>query len=352
MKLTADTTGSERRFTAKLGGKERFEPEEMNVLFSNKIPMLIPPIAVHGRKNNVIQYDISEYSTLKFYLSTNLSREQLSELLLRCIDVFQRVSKISLNYKNLVLELDKVYIGLNDRSVHFIYLPLMASKREGSKADFFRTLLKKTVKNTTEQSILVDACLKWLDRPVYFNLSEFSTFIQEQISDARTPSVPSSNPVPPSPPVSPPHLGYPEPKKWQGDERFVPPMPGGRIQEGKEPDSGGTIQLGSEYESKLRFYLRRRQTDEMIELTHFPFLIGTAFGSVAYRISNNPAVSRQHAEFNLSADGKSVLITDKKSTNKTYVNDCAIVPFSEHKLNDGDTIRLGNECFRFIEKKG
>lgn len=345
MKLTADTTGSERRFTAKLGGKERFEPEEMNVLFSNKIPMLIPPIAVHGRKNNVIQYDISEYSTLKFYLSTNLSREQLSELLLRCIDIFQRVSKISLNYKNLVLELDKVYIGLNDRSVHFIYLPLMANKREGSKADFFRSLLKKTVKNTTEQSILVDACLKWLDRPVYFNLSEFSTFIQEQISEVRTPSVPSPKP------------GSPTPQQGQGDRqddrdnRFVPPMPGGRIQEGK-PDSGGTIQLGSEYESKLRFYLRRRQTDEMIELTHFPFLIGTAFGSVAYRISNNPAVSRQHAEFNLSADGKSVLITDKKSTNKTYVNDCAIVPFSEHKLNDGDTIRLGNECFRFIEKKG
>lgn len=345
MKLTADTAGSERRFTAKFGGKERFEPEEMSVLFSNKIPMLIPPIAVHGRKSNVIQYDISEYSTLKFYLSTNLSREQLSELLLRCIDVFQRVSKISLNYKNLVLELDKVYIRLNDRSVHFIYLPLMASKREGSKADFFRTLLKKTVKNTTEQSILVDVCLKWLDRPVHFNLSEFSTFIQEQISEVRAPSVS----LPPA--GTPSHLGSSATQKGQ-DDRFVPPMPGGRIQVGKDPDSGGTIQLGSEYESKLRFYLRRKQTDEIIELTRFPFLVGTAFGSVAYRISNNPAVSRQHAEFSLSADGKSVLITDKKSTNKTYVNDCAIVPLAEHKLNDGDTIRLGNECFRFIEKKG
>lgn len=95
-----------------------------------------------------------------------LGREQFAELLLRIIDVFQRMRQIYLNYKNLVLDLDKVYIQLNDRTVHFIYLPLTNSTREATQIDFFRLLIAKAVRSTYEQSAFwMSAWPGWTAQP-------------------------------------------------------------------------------------------------------------------------------------------------------------------------------------------
>ena len=44
--------------------------------------------------HNIIQYDISEYSTLEFYLTCILSREQFEEIMLQCLETFQRILRI------------------------------------------------------------------------------------------------------------------------------------------------------------------------------------------------------------------------------------------------------------------
>lgn len=256
MKLTADRDGNNRRFSAKLGWKEQFDPKEMQILSAGAIPMLIPPVAVQGRRNNVIQYDISDYSTLDFYLSCILSREQFADLLLRCVEVFQRMQQIYLNYKNLVLDLDEIYIQLNDRSVHFIYLPLMSSKREASLPDFFRLLITKAVRSTYEQSSFLDECLVWLNQPASFVLSEFEGFIRDKacVYAGAVRSQEFSN----------------EPKResFAQAERFVPPVPkpmwtpapaevlqGNTSQLGES--IGGTVLLGESETpvSKVRYYI-------------------------------------------------------------------------------------------------
>ena len=85
-----------------------------------------------------------------------------------------------------------------------------------------------------------------------------------------------------------------------------------------------------------------------MEILQSPFLVGTEAGSVAYCVTGNPAVSRRHALFTLQ-EGQ-CFVTDQKSTNKTYVNDCALAPFQAQLLADGDRIRLGNESFTFSQE--
>ena len=348
MKLTADRDGSVRYFSAKLGMRERFDPKEIEILSIGAVPMLIPPATVQGHKNHVIRYDISPYSTLEFYLTCILSREQFAEILLQCIDIFQRMQQIYLNYMNLVFELDKIYIQLSDRTVHFIYLPLMSSKRKASQPDFFRSMVVKAVRSTYEQSSFLDACLSWLNRPASFGLAEFERFIRDNTG------VVSTN----HPNVAPAVSVEPEP---QQPKRFVRPMP----INGWDPGSispvqgntsrlddtiGGTVILGSEPPAPtVRFYILRVQTKEKIELTQFPFLVGTERGCVAYCVTGNAAVSRRHAEFSIR-DGE-CFVTDQKSTNKTYVNDCALSPLAPRLLKGGDSIRLGNELFQFIREE-
>lgn len=363
MKLTADRDGTTRYFSAKLGFKEQFDPKEIEMLTMGAVPMLVPPLSVRGKKNNIIQFDISSYSTLAFYISCILSREQFAELMIQCIDVFRRIQQIYMNYKNLALDLDKVYIQLSDRTVHFIYLPLMNSKREGSIPEFFRTMIGKASRSTYEQASFLDSCLMWLERSSFI-LDEFEGFIKEQVfstgaSVAAAVAVPVAAPVCKSPAqkiqpavcqtIQPDRTYKPAPKEAWSASPPTTAMQGGEMRIGEQ--IGGTVLLGVDEPPapKIRYYLLRAATEEKIELTHFPFLLGTELGSVDYCVSGNATVSRRHAEFALRGD--TCVIIDQKSTNKTYVNDCALTPLVGQVLMNGDVIRLAKERFTFIQEE-
>ena len=345
MRLSASTSGDRRYFSARLGWREHFDPREMEMLAAGAVPMLIPPDTVQGRKNRVMRYDISPYSTLEFYLSCILSREQFAEVLLQCVEVVRQMRRLYLDEKNLVLDFQWIYVLLSDRSLHFIYLPLSVSRPEiWTLAEFFRRLVRKASRSTYEQASFLDACLAWLDRPAPFALDEFADFVK---ASALEPAVQGAVPVPPPPPPAPPqHVYRPEPQPVQ--PLLQEPAPQGpsttALDGGMAP--GGTVVLGEPPEPpRPRFFLTRLSTGERVEILQSPFLVGTEAGSAAYCVTGNPAVSRRHAVFTLQ-DGQ-CLLTDQRSTNKTYVNDCALVPFQAQALADGDKIRLGNEGFTF-----
>ena len=86
----------------------------------------------------------------------------------------------------------------------------------------------------------------------------------------------------------------------------------------------------------------------LVEIRRSPFLVGVEAGSVDYCVTDNPAVSRRHARFFLQ-DGQ-CSVADQKSTNRTYVNDCALEPQTPQLLRDGDRIRLANEDFTFVQE--
>lgn len=348
MKLNADRDGKERFFSVKLGWRESFNSQEIDMLTAGSIPMLIPPLAVQGRRNNILRYNISAYSTLEFYLSCILTREQFAELLLQCIDMFKHMQKLYLNYKNLVLDINKIYIQLADRTVHFIYLPIMNSKREASIEQFFAALLGKAGRSTYEQSAFVDGCLAWLNSPAPFILDGFADYIKNSIqldgvSNADKVENRDSN-------------ADSVPKISDGTEGFGVNMPQYDYYENNNqsnttllsPDDNKTVLLGADTADNAEqemlvphYYLLRDKNDDKISMTHFPFILGTEMGRVDYCISDNMAVSRRHAEFTIQ-DGE-LLISDQGSTNKTYVNNCAIEPFRPQLLKSGDSVRLGNE---------
>lgn len=344
MKLSADKDGNTRFFTAKLGWKEQFDSREIEMLYSHAVSALIPPIAVQGRKDNVMRYDISSYTTLKYYLTFSLSCEQFSEMVLSCIDIFQHMQQVYLNFKNLVLDLDKVYIRLEDKSIHMIYLPLMNSKREASYQEFFAQIISATSRGTHELSQLLDESNTWLQRPVSFTLDEFRAFIRQHMYHV-TPSVkPSGVPPIPTPPAA-DHFYHPTPlddtdQARQGRNHLPP--------EGRELKTA-LIEGSSPFESTVsgvRAFLIREQTGERIPLTAFPFLIGTEISSVAYCVSGNAAVSRRHAQVTYLDD--QFYLTDLNSTNKTYVNDCALLASMPQVIVSGAQIRLANEVFTFV----
>ncbi|MCM8773497.1 MAG: diguanylate cyclase [Candidatus Omnitrophica bacterium] len=60
---------------------------------------------------------------------------------------------------------------------------------------------------------------------------------------------------------------------------------------------------------------------------------------------NDQHISRRHAQ--VVTNGQQITLIDLRSTNGTYVNDLSI---EEHKLSDGDRVKIGDVIMKFIMK--
>ena len=92
-------------------------------------------------------------------------------------------------------------------------------------------------------------------------------------------------------------------------------------------------------------YLVREKTNERILLNKPVFRVGKERSYVDYFIGDNTAISRSHANF-ISREG-AYFVVDTNSTNHTFVNGKMIQSNVETQINQGDTIRLANENFKF-----
>lgn len=92
-------------------------------------------------------------------------------------------------------------------------------------------------------------------------------------------------------------------------------------------------------------YLIREKTQEKIMIDQPFFRIGKEMSYCQYLISDNNAVSRNHADI-VTKNGIYFII-DNKSTNGTYVNEQLIPVHTEVKILSGTKLRLANEDFVF-----
>ena len=94
----------------------------------------------------------------------------------------------------------------------------------------------------------------------------------------------------------------------------------------------------------------RKSTGEIINITQPEFIIGKSKTKADYAIENNSAISREHCIV-IQRDGVNY-IKDNNSTNHTYVNGVELQPGKEVLLKHKTEVRLGDEEFTFLLRKG
>jgi len=92
-------------------------------------------------------------------------------------------------------------------------------------------------------------------------------------------------------------------------------------------------------------HLIRAKNNERIPVNKPLFRLGKEKSYADYCISDNPAISRSHA--NIIERGGEYFVVDTNSTNHTYVDGVMLQSNQETKLSDGAKLRLGNEDFEF-----
>ena len=89
----------------------------------------------------------------------------------------------------------------------------------------------------------------------------------------------------------------------------------------------------------------RKNTGESVEINKNIFTIGKENES-DFIVSNNKAISRRHAV--IEKINGNYYLTDKKSTNHTYLNGEILEPERAYVLSDNDNIRIADEEFIFF----
>ena len=149
---------------------------------------------------------------------------------------------------------------------------------------------------------------------------------------------PQGMPVPPmgqAPQMPKPEAPKPEMPKPQGMP--VPPMPNGSL-------------MGQLSGARPVPHLVRKATGEVINITKSEFILGKSKTKADYTIENNNAISREHCTI-IQHDGVNY-IKDNNSTNHTYVNGVELQPGKEVLLKHKTDIRMGDEEFVFLLRKG
>ncbi|MBQ3066361.1 MAG: FHA domain-containing protein [Clostridia bacterium] len=176
------------------------------------------------------------------------------------------------------------------------------------------------------------------------------------------PAVPPVNvPKPQQPPVQPqvkPQTATPTPpptppKQTPAPAAYVQPqVPQGQpmnfgetvLMDGAGSSNDTTI-LGAVAATQVKPHLVRTKNNEKINLDKPVFRIGKEKSFADYVISDNPVISRSHA--NIVSHDDAYFVIDTNSTNHTYVDGVMIQSNVETPLVHGTKLRLANEEFEF-----
>lgn len=113
--------------------------------------------------------------------------------------------------------------------------------------------------------------------------------------------------------------------------------------------SEGTVVLGGQ-PAALEAYLIRKSNSDKIKIEGRQFRIGKDKSQVNYCVTDNPSISRCHAQ--IQQKDRKYYLSDLQSTNFTYLNGRILMSDEKAELQDNDVIRFSNEEYLFSIRKG
>ena len=142
--------------------------------------------------------------------------------------------------------------------------------------------------------------------------------------------------------VTEPAPDFSESKMLRPDYKMLLAVSGGA--ETKDEDEGGTTILQSKPVENTLYVLERVKTQERTNVSSPQLVVGKDASQTDYHIEGNGAVSRVHAL--LVFENGRVYVSDKNTTNGTFINDKRLKPYESTPVNQGDKLCFANEEFK------
>lgn len=365
-----------------LGRDEKINEKELYIFESRMLRGFMKPI-ITG--HNKIEYITPEGVSLKEFLKKGISREEFFLIIIQVAEVFNTIEHHKLTLSSLVMDSSIIFINESTKLLEFIYQPIESNDHKISIFDFYfsiistanfaqnedlstvyglRDLLQKMQFYSTDQieNYILEVCpgpYKYIKNLTRGNSEMlYSTAIKKEIAEVEKGEEETG-------------LLAEEAETGLLDEEPETGLLNDNLRTTLQSNGGVVIQLhGTDYSEDAETgtmllglegtmllnqapiehiqyaYLVRTKTGEKFVINKTDYKIGRDARYTDMAITDNKAVSGQHATI-VCRNGEYFVI-DNNSTNSTYINGNMISPREEKKITNGDNVIFGNEGFNFL----
>ena len=338
--------------------EQHLNEREAAMINNGQLPGILPFSVLPGQGTFTLCYDLQGLMTLKnFLLGQCLSREAFMKILRDILERTEQIKTAHFSQQLLEFSADHVMIFPAQQRIFMIYVPIQPHRAMGSLQELLTELIRFGSFDPREDTQYVQEFIQIMNGGVVFSAFALQEYLRKWQDGGVREEAPGLCPGCGAP------IGKEdifccacgkrltqEPKKEKLDPAPPKPVASSRqFSVGEDAQGNVTVfrpagNAGSGRTKKA--FLRCSRTGEKIEITGDRFRLGKMAGATDYRIRDNNAVSRTHADI-LHRFGR-YYILDLQSTNKTYVNGRAIPSGRETELASGTEIQLANEKFTFI----
>lgn len=395
--FTEESKSDKEFVVCELGRSEEKDVFVLGVLQNNDIEGVLKFSSLTLDDKSILSYDTTGKVSLNSFLKEELDKDQVLSLLISTLNLLNELFEFDIDSNFLVLDFERVYVDISKTSLEFICLPvevnsgnnadvikflkeilLVANFSHGENLKYVsellqllnhqkqispRMLLNRVIEMKTEVQKIEEApsvnerktrITAYVDQDGSITESEVIREAQVQ-SEKKTDEVRKNIKKIPKINLLKDHseqtfgetlkgffLGKGTPKKVESKNKVSP------VRKMKQPGVYQKVAKVQKPRNKGATLLRET-TEEKIPLESGglkTYKIGSGKGA-DYVVSDNAAVSRNHAIFVNETDG--YYIVDNETINGTFVNDSKI-EFRYGPLKHKDKITLANENFEFLER--
>lgn len=331
--------GSLVTIKSKLSLGEQINEREINVFERQLFRGCFRP-RQEGKK--IIIYTAPDVIELGAYLKNGLEEDVFYQIIAQTVEMTKRIEMNGLYLHNLMLQPELVYISERTKELFFVYQPIISRTTSGNVYAFLGDITQLAIKNSKEEKEFLKAFEKFLNDTKNYKIEDIEKYIRKMYPQVFRKIVTAD--AGKSGFITNDRASYENHYHREEDEEGTTLL--------VEGDEGGTTLLVEDEEEGTTLLqqeafpiFERKNTGESVEINKNIFTIGKENES-DFIVSNNKAISRRHAV--IEKINGNYYLTDKKSTNHTYLNGEILEPERAYVLSDNDNIRIADEEFIFF----
>lgn len=314
------------------------------------------------------------------FLMEPISKRDFLLILEQTVLTLQKIYANRLRLNNLIMDIKKVYINRNTKELQFLYIPGEWKMKSSNIVEFIKSIIYTAKVNDVETQDVISRFAYFFNNMAVIDTDEIEKFVNRE--DRSVVQMLKKQNAGQSGFMTNKQMHYYE--HYSNDKEKIGDSPTETFSEQKfvdegddatglledlptdllEPEDDATGLLTEQcYENRkydeksntecIEQYvqaasfpsLTRTMTQERIQINKPVYRIGKEKSYVDYFISNNPLISRSHADI-ITRSGK-YYVKDLNSKNRTFINGWDIGVNNEVQIHEGDRLTLANEDFIF-----
>ncbi|SET33656.1 DUF6382 domain-containing protein [[Clostridium] polysaccharolyticum] len=330
-----------------LNEEEEVDQACYDLIHDKQIAGILPTFLSAKDKKTCLKFNTSSRIHLQQFFDGNAGKREFLQVFLNIVETISRCKEYTLPVHYICLDSKYIYVNKETKDVELLYCPVIQPEVEMDLRNQLRQVMLQLRYSSLENSFYVSNITRFLEQKEEFSLAALKELLQTMLNKTALPvsSLFKGGKVKMKA-IDIKQSSQPEPaqENWAGPKCRETQAEQEKKENGSDKENERDREAGTMDCFKTGF-LQHKRTGNVIRLDKQVFKIGKETGFVDYCITDNPAISRSHA--NIVIENNEYYIMDMNSKNHTVVNGRMLMGTEMVKLIHGSSIQLADEDFEF-----